>query len=137
MVAVLLAIGLTGVAGMFTAGLISNHKSANMTLAADRTEQEVERLRNAGYLGAVVDLAHFPASRYTIVSATQVSFTVAELKDGAGNIYLTADPEAAVIDPATGAPIGNLAHARVVITWGGARSVRGSYSVSTLLANRP
>jgi len=137
MVALLLGIGLAGASGMFTAGVISNRKAANITAAANRSSQEVERLRNAGFLGAVADYTHFPYPDYYVISPTQVYFSVDNLPDGVGNIYLDLDPEAQVIDPDTGLYIGNLKRVTVQITWGGARSVRGSYSVTTLLANRP
>ena len=137
MVSLLLGIGLTGVGGMFTAGVISNRKAANMTVAAHRAAQETERLRDAGFLGAVVDYDHFPYPRYYVMSPTEVYFHVDELPNGTGFIYLDLDPEAKVTDPATGLYVGNLTRARIVITWGGARAVRGTYSISTLLANRP
>lgn len=137
MAALLLGIGLTGAAGMFTAGLISNRKAAYITAAAHRSAQEIERLRNAGFLGAVVDYTQFPYPDYHIVSPTQVGFTVSELPQGTGNIYVDLDTEAQAINPDTGLQFDNLKQVRVVITWGGARSVRGSYSITTFLANRP
>jgi prepilin-type N-terminal cleavage/methylation domain-containing protein len=136
-VIVILAIGLVGVAGMFTAGVISNKKAANMTLASHRANQEIERLRDAGFWGAVVDSIHFPSPRYTIISPTRVSFTVPELTDGQGYLDLDLDPEAKVIDPVTGLYLGNLEQVRVSISWGGGKPVRGNYSIFTLIANRP
>jgi len=137
MVSLLLGIGLVGVGGMFTSGVISNRKAANITVAANRAAQEMERLRDAGFLGAVVDYDHFPYPRYYVISPTQVYFSVDELKNGTGYIFLDMDPEAQVIDPSTGLYVGNLKRVRIVITWGGAETVSGRYSVSTLLANRP
>jgi len=137
MVTLLLGIGLTGVAGMFTAGVISNRKAAHVTTAANRAAQEMERLRDGGFLGAVVDYDHFPYLNYCILSSTRAGFLVEELPQGYGTIDIDLDPEAQVIDPNTGLYVGNMKRVRVVINWGGARPVRGSYSVTTLLANRP
>ncbi|NIM04955.1 MAG: hypothetical protein GTN69_12275 [Armatimonadetes bacterium] len=137
MVALLLGVGLTGVGGMFTAGLISNRKAAHITAAANRASKEIERLRNAGFTGAVVDYERFPYPDYYIVDSDTVYFDVDELPQASGHIYLDLDPEAKVIDPNTGLQVDNLKQARIVITWGGAKSVRGSYTVTTLLANRP
>jgi len=136
-VTLLLGIGLTGVAGMFTAGVISNRKAANITAAANRANQEIERLRDTGFSGAIMDVAHFPSTHYSLTSPTRADFQVAELSQGSGYITVDTDTEAQEIDPNTGNQIGNLKQVRVVINWGGGSPVRGSYSVTTLLANRP
>lgn len=137
-VTLLLGIGLVGVAGMFTAGLMSNRKSANITIAANRAEQEVERLRDTGYSGlTTLDSYHFPTPRYTIPSTTRVNFAVPELPQGTGHIDIDFDSHAKQINPSTGSMYKNLIRARVVISWEGSRQLRGSYSISTLLANRP
>ena len=47
--ALLLGIGLAGIAGMFTFGVVSNRKAANMTAAANRANQEIERLKDGGW----------------------------------------------------------------------------------------
>jgi prepilin-type N-terminal cleavage/methylation domain-containing protein len=137
MAAILLGIGLTGVGGMFTAGVISNQKAANITAAVHRAGQEVERIRDAGYFGATISSTNFPSPRYTVISATRVGFPVDTLKDGYGYIDLDTDSEAKVIDPATGLIISNLKKLQVSISWGGGRPVRGDYSITTLIANRP
>ena len=137
MVTLLLGIGLTGVAGMFTVGVISNRKAAHITAAANRANEEMEKVRDCGFLGAVVDYDHFPYPHYYLLSSTRAGFQVEELPQGYGTIDIDLDPEAKVIDPNTGLYVGNMKRVRVVISWGGARPIRGSYSVTTLLANRP
>jgi prepilin-type N-terminal cleavage/methylation domain-containing protein len=135
--AILLGIGLTGVGGMFTAGVISNQKAANITAAAHRAGQEVERIRDAGFFGATISSTNFPSPNYTIISSTRVGFPVSNLTDGYGYIDLDLDPEAKVIDPNTGLDINNLKKLQVSISWGGGKPVRGNYSLTTLIANRP
>jgi len=133
----ILGIGLVGVGSMVTYGVISHRKSVNYTIAAARATQEIERIRDAGYLGAQIGTALFPSPTYTILSATQVAFTVPELRNGQGRITLSEDAEAQAIDPDTGLPYGNLKQVQVQISWGGSRNLQGSYRVATLIANRP
>ena len=135
--AAILGIGLVGVGGMVTYGVISHRKSVNYTIASARATQEIERIRDAGYLGAEVDTSLFPSPTYTIVSADQATFTVADLANGQGSITITDDTEAQAVDPDTGFPYSNLKLLQVSISWGGARNLRGSYDVQTLIANRP
>lgn len=135
-VILLLGIGLVGIAGMFTAGIISSRKAANETAAANRATQEIERIRDGGYLGAVVDTAHFPSPRYTIISSSKATFAVPELSNGAGELTIETDTAAQPVDPNTGFIIGNLKRVNVKITWGGGSKVRGSYSITTLISNR-
>jgi type II secretory pathway pseudopilin PulG len=135
--AVILGVGLVGVGSMVTYATVSHQKSVNYTVATDRASQEIERIREAGYVGAVVGTNLFPASEYTILNGTQVSFTVPELKQGAGVITLDEDPEAKVTNPSTGLPYANLRVVTVRITWSGGRFAGGSYTATTLIANRP
>jgi prepilin-type N-terminal cleavage/methylation domain-containing protein len=137
MATLLLGIGLTGVGGMFTAGVISNQKAANITAAVHRASQEVERIRDAGFFGGTIDAVNFPSPEYDIISGTRVGFPVDNLNDGYGYIDLDLDSEAKLIDPSTGLTINNLKTLQVSISWGGGRTVRGSYSITTLIANRP
>jgi prepilin-type N-terminal cleavage/methylation domain-containing protein len=135
--AVLLGIGLVGVAGMFTAGVVSSTKASNITVAAHRANLEIERVRDAGYLGAVADVAHFPSPTYTVVSSHRATFTVPELRNGSGYIDIYPDSAAQLTNPATGLPYENLKRLRIVISWGGGHHVAGNYTVVTLIANRP
>lgn len=137
MATLLLGIGLTGVGGMFTAGVISNQKAANITAAVHRASQEAERIRDAGFFGATIDTTNFPSPRYTIISSTRVGFPVSNLNGGYGYIDLDLDPDAKIIDPDTGLMVSNLKKLQVSISWSGGKPVRGSYSLTTFIANRP
>jgi Tfp pilus assembly protein PilV len=135
--AVVLGVGLVGVGSMVTYATISHQKSVNYTVASDRASQELERIREATYTGALVNTALFPAPSYTILNGTQVSFAVSDLKNGAGTITLDDDVQAKVINPNTGLPYSNLKIATVTITWSGGHFQGGTYTAATLIANRP
>lgn len=135
--AMILAIGLVGVASMTYYGVISHHKSANYTMAGQRAMQEMERIRDAGYLGAVVDYDHFPYPRYYILDTNTIYFTPSELPNGQGLITINEDSAAQQINPSTGEPYFNMKRVRVDVTWGGSRPLRGSYSLVSLISNRP
>lgn len=133
----ILGIGLVGVGSLVTYGVVSHEKSVNYTIAAARATTELERVREAGYLGAEVGPDLFPSLTYEILSSTEVGFAVPELNDGRGCITIEEDPEALAIDPETERPYANMKQVRVQIYWGGSRHLSGSYSVATLIANRP
>jgi len=135
--AIILAIGLVGVGSMVTYGVVSHRKSVNYTIAAERATKELERIREAGYLGATISTALFPADEYTIENGTQASFEMADLASGTGVITIADDPAAQATNPATGQPYSNLKRVSVQISWGGNRYLHGSYEAVTLIANRP
>jgi Tfp pilus assembly protein PilV len=135
--AVILGVGLVGVGSMVTYATISHQKAVNYTIASDRASQELERIREATYTGAVVGTALFPSSDYHIVNGTQVTFAVSDLKNGTGTITLDEDAQAKVNNPSTGLPYSNLKVATVTITWSGGHFQGGSYTAATLIANRP
>ena len=135
--AVILAVGLVGVGSMVTYGVGSHNKSVDYTIAAARATQELERVREAGYLSAQMGPALFPSPEYTILNATQASFAVPELHVGGGLVTLDEDTEAKAINPSTGLPYANLKVVQVQITWGDGRQRHGSYQAATLVANRP
>jgi prepilin-type N-terminal cleavage/methylation domain-containing protein len=132
-----LGLGLVGVGSMVTYSVISHEKSVNYTIAAERASAEVERVREAGYLGANVTTDLFPAPTYAIASAAKVTFPVAELKGGQGSITIDEDAQAKAINPNTGGAYHNLKLVQVMITWTGSRDLSGSYQTATLEANRP
>ncbi len=134
---VILGIGLVGVGSVVTYGVVSHRKSVNYTVAAERAVREMERIREAGYLGAEVNETLFPATTYTILSSTQVQFAVPELSNGVGYITVDEDSEAEATNPSTGQPYSNLKRVRVELFWTGGGALSGSYSLSTLIANRP
>lgn len=135
--AMILSIGLVGVSSMIYFGVISHQKSAHYTIAGERAMQEMERIRDAGYLGAVVDASHFPSVNYHIVDAHTVRFNVADLPSGVGTISINEDSEAQAINPSTGQPYANMKRVTVTVAWGGARRVSGIYNLVTLISNRP
>lgn len=135
---VILGIGLIGVGSMVTYGVISHQKSQNYTVASARATEELERIREATYTGAVIEATLFPSSAgYTIVNSTQVSFPISDLTGGVGLITLADDSEATATNPSTGLPYSNLKRATVAIGWSGSRYLRGAYTATTLIANRP
>jgi prepilin-type N-terminal cleavage/methylation domain-containing protein len=135
--AMILGIGLVGVSSMVYYGVLSHQKSANYTIAGEKAMQEMERIRDAGYLGALVDLAHFPSPSYQIVNASTVHFSVPELTSGLGVITIAEDSQAQAINPATGQPYLNMKQVSVTVSWGGSQRLRGSYNLATLISNRP
>ena len=135
--AIILGIGLVGVSSMVYFGVLSHQKSANYTIAGQKAMQEMERIRDSGYLGALVDATHFPTASYTIVDSSTVHFSVPELTGGQGAITIAEDNEAQQINPATGQPYQNMKRVTITVTWGGSHRLKGSYSLVTLIANRP
>jgi type IV pilus assembly protein PilV len=135
--AIILAIGLVGVSSMVYYGVQSHQKAAHYTIAGEKAMQEIERIRDAGYLGAIVDTTRFPSPAYTIINSTSAGFAVSELPSGQGTVTIAEDTEAMTTNPATGAPYQNLKRVTVTIAWGGSHHSNGSYSLATLIANRP
>ena len=135
--AMILGIGLVGVSSMVYYGVLSHQKSAHYTIAGEKAMQEIERIRDAGYLGALVDAIRFPSPTYTIVNSTTAGFAVPELPSGQGTITIAEDTEAQAINPATGQPYQNMKRVTVTIAWGGSRQSNGFYSLASLIANRP
>lgn len=138
----ILAIGLVGTSSMVTYSVIAHDRAANYTLASERATQEIERIRDAGYNGAVVGPDLFPSPDYTILSATQVAFSFStedrpRLPSGRGVITLEMDPEALANNPNTGAPYSNLKRLTVQIWWRGHGGTEQTATYTTLLANRP
>ena len=135
--AVILSIGLVGVSSMVYCGVLSHQKSANYTIAGERAMHEMERVRDGGYLGAVVDALHFPSPTYTILSSSTAGFSVADLPSGTGTITIAEDNEAQAINPLTGLPYQNMKRVTITITWGGSYRSNGAYTLATLISNRP
>jgi adhesin HecA-like repeat protein len=133
----ILAIGLVGVGSIVTYGVVSHRKSVNYTVAEARAVKEMERVRDAKYVGAIVSSTLFPSPDYTILSQTQARFTVSELKNSYGIITITDDVQAQQTNPATGQPYSNLKKVKVEIHWTAGRNLAGSYNAATLIANRP
>lgn len=135
-VTVILAIGLSGIAVLFTGAIISNMKSRRLNLASECAQQEMEKLRSGGFSSAVADAEVFPTSRgYTILEQSsdhtgKIGFAVAGLPAGQGNIDIHH----------YAGPTGNYPNLKVVtinVSWGGGGSTPGKVTLQSMLANHP
>jgi prepilin-type N-terminal cleavage/methylation domain-containing protein len=123
----LLAIALLTVSQMFVGGVLAAQKARNVQVATNRALQEVEKAKDMGYLGLVVDADHFPPP-YSIVNGTTVGYTVDALPDAQGLMTITPYPQADSV---------NLRRVTATVSWGGSRFTSGAVTVNTLVANRP
>ena len=132
----ILAVGLTAVSGLFVAGTISTRKAQRISTALNAAQQQVERLRSAGFSGCLADPDIFTSSDgYTILEQEtdmtgQVGFSVPALPDGQGIIDI------AFYDTGSG-HYPNLKDATVTVTWTGGGPTGGVTQLQTLIANRP
>jgi hypothetical protein len=122
---------------MITYGAISHKQAALYTIATARANKELERVRQAGYLSAIIDDNLFPPPTYTHGTTTHAHFAVSDLPSGTGVIYIEPDTQALAINPDTGLAYGNMKRVRVTVSWGGSRRLRGTYAATTLISNRP
>jgi prepilin-type N-terminal cleavage/methylation domain-containing protein len=133
---VLLAIGLVALSSLFVVGIISDMKAERTQVATNRVRQELERLRSAGYSGALIHSDVFRAADgYSIVEQNAdltgcVSFSEASLPASAGAVDVRYYDSGAGIYP-------NLKRVSVTLSWGGGRRTQGAVRATTLLANRP
>ena len=133
---VVLALGLIALSTLFVAGIISDMKAERIQIATNRMRQELERMRSAGYSGALIDSTVFKAADgYTITESQPnltgiASFTEPSLPGGTGTV------EIRYYNPGTGI-YANLKQVSVALSWGGGRRTQGSVYATTLLANRP
>jgi prepilin-type N-terminal cleavage/methylation domain-containing protein len=132
----LLAVGLIGVAGLFMSGLISSRKAEQLTTAVNAGEQEIERLRSAGFSGCIVDADVFKASDgYTILEqyedkTGQIEFAVPGLDNGQGIIAIDFYNSPSGYYP-------NLKEVTVTVTWTKGSAIGGTALLKTFVANRP
>jgi len=132
----ILAVGLTSVSALFIAGLVSARKAERMNAATNAVQQQLERLRSAGFSGCSVDPEIFQsADGYTIVQQNddgtgQVGFVVPELPNGQGTIDI------AYYDTGSGT-YPNLKDITITVTWTGGKPTAGTTTFHTLIANRP
>jgi prepilin-type N-terminal cleavage/methylation domain-containing protein len=133
---VLLALGLVALSSLFVAGIVSDMKAERIQIATNRMRQELERMRSAGYSGALIDATVFkPGDGYAITESHTdltgvASFTEPSLPSGTGTV------EIRFYNPGTGI-YPNLKRVSVQLSWGGGRRTQGSVYACTLLANRP
>ncbi|UCC68300.1 MAG: hypothetical protein JSV79_14545, partial [Armatimonadota bacterium] len=127
---------LTSVSALFVAGTISTRKAERINTALNAAQQQVERLRSAGFSGCVADPEIFTSEDgYTILQQNpdmtgQIGFAVPELAGGQGTI------DVAFYDSGTGV-YPNLKDITVTVTWTGGAGTSGTTQLHTLIANRP
>lgn len=132
----ILAVGLTAVSGLFVAGTISTRKAQRISTGLNAAQQQVERLRSAGFSGCLADPDIFTsADGYTILEQDtdmtgQIGFPVTSLPDGQGVIDI------AFYDSGSG-QYPNLKDITVTVTWTGGGPTGGTMQLQTLIANRP
>lgn len=132
----ILAVGLTCVSALFVAGLVSSRKAERLSAATNAVQQQMERLRSAGFSGCVVDPDIFKSSDgYTINQQNddgsgQIGFAVPDLPNGQGTVDI------AFYDTGSGT-YPNLKDVTVTVTWTGGKPTGGTTVFRTLIANRP
>jgi type II secretory pathway pseudopilin PulG len=132
----ILAIGLTAVSGLFITGLVSSRKAERLNAATNAVQQQLERLRSAGFSACSVDHDIFQAvDGYTIVQQNadgtgQIDFAVPDLPGGTGTIDI------AFYDPGSGY-YPNLKDITITVSWTGGKPTGGTTVFQTFIANRP
>ena len=132
----ILAVGLTSVSALFIAGLVSGRKAERINAATNAVQQQLERLRSAGFSGCSVDPDIFQsADGYSIVQQNddgtgRVGFGVPELPNGQGTIDI------AFYDAGSGT-YPNLKDITISVAWTGGKPTGGTTVFQTLIANRP
>ncbi|UCC69660.1 MAG: prepilin-type N-terminal cleavage/methylation domain-containing protein [Armatimonadota bacterium] len=132
----ILAVGLTSVSALFVAGTISTRKAERINTALNAAQQQVERLRSAGFSGCVADPEIFTSlDGYTILQQNpdmtgQIGFAVPELAGGQGTIDVAFYDSGAGVYP-------NLKDITVTVIWTGGAGTSGTTLLQTLIANRP
>jgi prepilin-type N-terminal cleavage/methylation domain-containing protein len=132
----ILAVGLTAVSALFVAGIVSGRKAERLSAATNAVQQQMERLRSAGFSGCSVDPDIFQtAEGYSILhqhsdGTGQIGFTVPELPNGTGTIDI------AFYNPGSGA-YPNLKDITVTVSWTGGKPTGGTTVFETLISNRP
>jgi len=132
----ILAVGLTSVSALFIAGLVSGRKAERLSAATNAVQQQVERLRSAGFSGCVTDADVFRAADgYTINIGSsdgtgQIGFAVPELPGGQGTIDIAFYNDGTGYYP-------NLKQLTITVSWTGGKPTGGTTVFETLIANRP
>ena len=133
---VIISLAMVSVSTLFIGGTISVAKAKRITAATNRAQQEMERLRSAGFAGCLIDPDVFPsASGYTIVQqysdlTGRVGFTPSDLPGATGYIDISYYDSGAGIYP-------NLKTVAITITWTGGKPTRGQVQLQTFIANHP
>jgi type II secretory pathway pseudopilin PulG len=133
---VILMVGLVALSTLFVAGIVSDLKAERIQVATNRVRQELERMRSAGYSGALIDADVFkPGDGYTIVEqhpdcTGRVSFADPRLPSSSGTLEIRFYDSGAGVYP-------NLKRVSVSLAWGGGKRTQGTVYANTLIANRP
>lgn len=132
----ILGVGLTGVSALFVAGLVSGRKAERLNAASNAVQQQMERLRSAGFSGCIADSDVFTtAEDYTILEnhgdgTGKIGFAVPELPNGTGEIEIEFYDSGPGVYP-------NLKDVVITVTWTGGKPTGGTTVFETLIANRP
>lgn len=132
----ILAVGLTSVSALFIAGIVSTRKAKRVSAGANAVQQQLERLRSAGFSGCTVDPEIFESDDgYTILEQNAdgtgvVGFTIQDLPNGQGTIDIQFYTGGSGTYP-------NLKQVTIAATWSGGATTAGSTTLQTLIANRP
>lgn len=132
----ILAVGLTAVSGLFVVGTISTRKAERANIALNAAQQQLERLRSAGFSGCVADPDIFTSAEgYTILEqhadlTGRIGFAIPDLQNSQGVIDIAFYDSGSGVYP-------NLKDLTVSVTWTGGAGTGGSTELQTLIANRP
>lgn len=132
----ILAVGLTSVASLFLAGIVSSRQAQRMAAATYEAQRQMERIRSAGFGNCVVDPEIFkPTEGYEIIEVHSdktglMSFPVPQLPQGQGLLGIE------YYNPGAGI-YSNLKVVTVTITWTGSDPTGGQTVLTSFLANRP
>ena len=133
---VILGLGLTSVSMLFVAGIVSGQKAERLSTAVNAVQQQMERLRSAGFSGCVVDPEIFTSDEgYSIIQANGdgsgvIGFPATDLSNGQGTITIDFYNSASGYYP-------NLKQVTVALAWVGGGVTAGSVSMTGLIANQP
>lgn len=132
----ILAVGLASISALFVAGIVSSKKAQRMSIAANVSRKQMERIRGGGYASCIIDADVFTeADGYTITQDNgdgtgEVSFVVPQLPSGAGTVEIAYYNSGAGIYP-------NLKDVSVTVTWAGGTPMQGTTVLHTYVANHP
>ena len=133
---IILALGLTSVSMLFVAGIVSGQKAERLSTAVNAVQQQMERLRSAGFSGCVVDPEIFTSAEgYSIVQDNGdgtgvIGFSTSDLSNAQGTVSIALYNSASGYYP-------NLKQVTVALAWVGGGVTAGSVSMTSLIANRP
>jgi prepilin-type N-terminal cleavage/methylation domain-containing protein len=132
----ILAVGLTSVASLFIAGIVSSRQAQRMSAATYEAQRQMERLRSIGFNNCLVDPDIFTTAQgYEIAEVHAdktgtMNFPVPQLPEGRGELEIEYYDSGAGI-------YANLKTITITITWTGGRPTGGQTVLTSFIANRP